>query len=335
VLIVGDYTARIGDPSGRSDERPGAARRSPGCKRERVSQSKRFECWTRETDGKSASNGEWLGQSFSYAEGPSGLARATITVARNPGARRLRAAIRRARADLDLRAALSASWQAYDSVAIEADIENRRHRPAVQTCSPGRERDAGLRARPTARHGRIRCSSALDGERQDVEVARQLHRDHDPADEMFGKTMSIPDKALPQWWELVVGGGPHPDDPMEWKLELGAAGSSPRWHGDEEAPSRRGALHPGRAAEHQAPDEVPEVSLPKSDPVPPPGPPRRILRLAFDQPLRDPLISQGAVKIDGEPVFDLDVPRARLEGGPRPGRETAIHAVFPPLELGP
>src|SRR5256714_14462349 len=32
----------------------------------------------------------------------------------------------------------------------------------------------------------------------------------EPPEEMFGKTMSIPDTALEQWWELVAGGGAHP-----------------------------------------------------------------------------------------------------------------------------
>ena len=55
----------------------------------------------------------------------------------------------------------------------------------------------------------------------------------EPPEEMFGKTMSIPDKALPQWWELLVG-GEHPEDPMSWKLEL-ARRITARWHGAEGA----------------------------------------------------------------------------------------------------
>jgi len=53
---------------------------------------------------------------------------------------------------------------------------------------------------------------------------------NEPPEEMFGKTMSIPDKALPQWWELVAGGGEHPESPLEWKLEL-ARRVTGRWHG--------------------------------------------------------------------------------------------------------
>ena len=60
-------------------------------------------------------------------------------------------------------------------------------------------------------------------------------------------------------------------------------------------------------------DEVPEVALPAGDPVHLPA----LLVEHFDSPSTShsrTLISQGAVKIDGEPVYDLDVPRARLEG---------------------
>ena len=74
----------------------------------------------------------------------------------------------------------------------------------------------------------------------------------EPPEEMFGKTMSIPDTALPQWWELLAGGGEHPEDPLEWKLEL-ARRITARWHGEEGA--RAGEAHFTRVVRrHEAPD---------------------------------------------------------------------------------
>jgi tyrosyl-tRNA synthetase len=134
---------------------------------------------------------------------------------------------------------------------------------------------------------------------------------NDPPEEMFGKTMSIPDSALPQWWELLVDDGPHPDDPMQWKLEL-ARRIVTRWHG--EAGAQRGEEHFTRVVrEHQAPDEVPEAVLPSQKEIHLP----RLLVDYFGQPSTSQsrtLISQGGVKINGEAVYDLDVPRERLDG---------------------
>src|SRR5260221_2058683 len=88
---------------------------------------------------------------------------------------------------------------------------------------------------------------------------------NDPPEEMFGKTMSIPDEALPQWWDLVAGGGEHPSDPLEWKLEL-ARRITARWHGDEGATV--GEEHFTRVVRrHEAPEEVEEVALDAADPV--------------------------------------------------------------------
>jgi tyrosyl-tRNA synthetase len=199
--------------------------------------------------------------------------------------------------------------QAYDSVAIEADIEIGGT-DQLYNLLAGRDvmQDYGLDPQLVMTYPLL---VGLDGEDKMSKSRDNYIGINDSPEEMFGKTMSIPDKALLQWWELVVGGGPHPDDPLEWKLEL-ARRIVARWHGDEGA--RRGEEHFTRVVrEHQAPDDVPEVSLPESDPVHLPA----LLVEYFDSPSTShsrALISQGAVKIDGEPVFDLDVPRARLEG---------------------
>jgi tyrosyl-tRNA synthetase len=134
---------------------------------------------------------------------------------------------------------------------------------------------------------------------------------NEPPEEMFGKTMSIPDKALAQWWEMLAGGGPHPDDPMQWKLELARRIVS-RWHGEESA--RRGEEHFTRVVrEHQAPEEVAEVELPPGDPVHLPALLVEHFGVGSTSEARR-LISQGGVKIDGRPAREIDVQRASLEG---------------------
>jgi tyrosyl-tRNA synthetase len=129
-------------------------------------------------------------------------------------------------------------------------------------------------------------------------------------EEMFGKTMSIPDKALPQWWEMLVGGA-HADDPMEWKLEL-ARRITGRWHGEEGA--RAGEEHFTRVVRrHEAPEKVPDVALPEGDPVHLPALLVDRLGVASTSEARR-LIQQGGVKLNGSPATGLDLPREALAG---------------------
>ena len=62
----------------------------------------------------------------------------------------------------------------------------------------------------------------------------------------------------------------------------------------------------------EAPDQVPEVPLPDDDPVHTPA----LLSSAFGISTSEArrLISQGAVRINGDVLSELDVPRKTLEG---------------------
>jgi tyrosyl-tRNA synthetase len=133
---------------------------------------------------------------------------------------------------------------------------------------------------------------------------------NEPPEEMFGKVMSIPDTALEQWWTMLVG-GEHPADPMEWKLEL-ARRITGRWHGEEGA--RAGEAHFTRVVRrHEAPEEVPDVSLPDGDPIHLPALLVGSLGIASTSEARR-LIQQGGVRLNGEQADGVDVPRAALEG---------------------
>ncbi len=98
---------------------------------------------------------------------------------------------------------------------------------------------------------------------------------------------------------------------MEAKLAL-ARGIVERYHGSEAA--ERAEQHFTRVVRrHEAPDDVAELALADGDPVHLPA----LLVEHFGVPSTSAarrLISQGAVKIDGDAVTDLDVPRTRLEG---------------------
>ena len=198
--------------------------------------------------------------------------------------------------------------QAYDSVAIEADVEIGGT-DQLYNLLTGRDvmESYGLEPQVVVTYPLL---VGLDG----VEKMSKSRGNYigvlEPPEEMFGKTMSIPDAALPQWWELLAG-GEHPADPMEWKLEL-ARRITARWHGA--AGAEAGEAHFTRVVRrHEAPEDVKTVTVVGGDdPVYLPA----VLKTHVGQTVSHwrRVIDQGGVKLDGEPVSGYDVPWADLEG---------------------
>jgi len=301
VLIVGDYTARIGDPSGRSKERPvlpddvlDANARAFAEQAFRILDRERTEI---------RYNGQWLG-ALSYADVVA-LTR-TLTVAqlleRDDFSKRFAA-----HEPISLSELLYPLMQAYDSVAIEADVEiggtdQLYNLLAGRTVMP----HYGLEPQVVMT---FELLVGCDGREKMSKSRANYIGITEPPEEMFGKVMSIPDEALPQWWGLLVG-GEHPSEPMEWKLEL-ARRITGRWHpgGGAEAAE----AHFTRVVrEHTPPEEVPEHALPAGDPVHLPAVIADAFGLSTSEARR--MIAQGGVKLDGTPVASLDVARTEAEG---------------------
>jgi tyrosyl-tRNA synthetase len=130
-------------------------------------------------------------------------------------------------------------------------------------------------------------------------------------EEMFGRTMRIPDAMLEEWYRLVAERPVPAGEPMEAKLEL-ARLVVRRSHGEDAA--RAAEAHFTRVVrEGGAPEDVPEAALPDGDPL-------HLPKLLADAGLAPStsearrLIQQGAVKVDGEPVSELDLAREKLRG---------------------
>jgi tyrosyl-tRNA synthetase len=133
----------------------------------------------------------------------------------------------------------------------------------------------------------------------------------EPPEEQFGKVMSIPDEAVPQWWRLTLDAEPPEAEPMESKLGL-ARGIVELYHGPGEA--ERAEAHFTRVVrEHKPPEHPEEAVLPEGDPV---HMPRLLVDTGLAASTSDArrLLAQGAIRLDGEVLSDLDVPRARLAG---------------------
>jgi tyrosyl-tRNA synthetase len=122
--------------------------------------------------------------------------------------------------------------------------------------------------------------------------------------------MRIPDELLGDWYRLVLQTEPEGGEPMAAKLALARAIVA-RSHGAEAA--LEAESHFTRVVrEGRAPEDMAEAPLPPEDPVHLPG----LLAACFALSTSDArrLIGQGGVRIDGEVVDDLDVPRSRLVG---------------------
>jgi tyrosyl-tRNA synthetase len=302
VLIIGDYTTRIGDPSGRSAERPILSDEEIDANARSYLEQAMVILDQGKTEVRY--NGEWLSK-LSYAD-VIRLAR-TTTVARllerDDFEKRMRA-----QQPISVSELLYPLMQAYDSVAIEADVE-LGGTDQLYNLLTGREVMEHYGLDPQV----VLTTPLLlswDGEKMSSSIGNNIPLTA-PPEEMFGKTMRIPDELLPEWWRLVAEREPPASEPMEQKLAL-ARLIVARSHGEEAA---RGAEeHFSRVVRrHEAPQELPEIRLHDGDPVHLPALLVGSFGLGSTSEARR-LIAQGAVKLDGEAVSEVDVPRERLIG---------------------
>ena len=303
VLIVGDYTTRIGDPSGRSTARPILSD-------EEIDQNaKRFVAQAStiiDADRTEVRfNGEWLaGLDFADILKLTRTTTVAQILERDDFAKR-----QRERAPISISELLYPLMQAYDSVAVEADVE-LGGTDQLYNLLAGREVMAAYGLEPQVALT-VEYLVSWDGAGMSASRGNYIGLSEAP-EEQFGKTMRIPDELLPQWYRLVLESNEDPlaNDPMEAKLALARFIVS-RAHGEDAA--REAEAHFTRVVrEGQAPDEVPDATLPPGDPVHLPALLAGVFGLSTSEARR--LIAQDGVKLDGEPVRELDVPRATLDG---------------------
>ena len=306
VFIIGDYTTRIGDPSGRSAERPVLSDEEIDRNAQTYLEQAAQIVDTGPERLEVRFNGEWLAK-LDFAEVVR-LTR-TITVARllerDDFAKRYVA-----QTPISVSELLYPFMQAYDSVAVQADVE-LGGTDQLYNLLAGREVQQAYGLDP-----QVALTTPLlmgtDGRKMSASLGNYIGLSDAPEDQ-FGKTMRVSDEALGDYYRLVMESDEDPRrlDPLEAKLEL-ARFIVRRSHGEEAA--KRAEAHFTRVVrEGEAPEEVAEVDLPESDPVHLPALLVELFRIASTSEARR-LIAQGGVKLDGAVVADLDVPRASLEG---------------------
>jgi tyrosyl-tRNA synthetase len=305
VLIIGDYTARVGDPSGRSALRPMLSGEEIDRNAETF-QEQAFKVLDRERI-EVRRNSEWLDMPI---EDLFRLA-ATTTVAqmieRDDFAKRLAAGT-----PVSLLELLYPLLQGYDSVAVKADIElggteqkfNLLLARAVQSAYGVPEQS--ILTMPIL--------PGTDGVRRMSKSTGNYIGVTDPPDEIYGKTMSIPDSALGEWYVLLLGEPPDSSlGPRDAKRAL-ARSLVDRFHGagaGEAAEQAFDRVHLDR----EAPAEMPDVAWSADGgSVHLPALLAEAFGISSSEARR--AIAQGGVRIDGSVVDGdvLDVGADQLDG---------------------
>ena len=301
VLIVGDYTTRIGDPSGRSASRPVLSDEEIDRNAQRFLDQASTIIDPERTEVRF--NGEWLAKlDFAEILRLTRIATVARLLERDDFSKRFAAG-----SPISVSELLYPLMQAYDSVAVEADVE-LGGTDQLYNLLMGREVMQAYGLEPQV----ALTVQYLDSwDRLGMSASRGNYIGLKEApEEQFGKTMRIPDSLLKQWYRLVMEAPPPEGDPFQAKLEL-ARFIVRRSHGEEAA--RAAEEHFTRVVrEGQAPANVLEVPLPDEDPVHLPA-----LLVALGIPSTSEarrLIAQGAVRVNGDVVSELDVPRATLDG---------------------
>ncbi|HWB22776.1 MAG TPA: tyrosine--tRNA ligase [Gaiellaceae bacterium] len=302
VLIIGDYTTRIGDPSGRSTERPILSDEEIDSNAKTYLEQAMVILDPDKTEVRY--NGEWLSK-LTFADVVR-LTR-TLTVARilerDDFTKRFAA-----HEPISVSELLYPLMQAYDSVAIEADVE-LGGTDQLYNLLAGREVMESYGLAPQV----VLTTPLLlswDGEKMSSSVGNNIPLTLAP-EEMFGRTMRIPDSMLADWWKLVADQEPPAGEAMESKLAL-ARWIVARSHG--EAAAAAAEDHFTRVVrQHEAPEDIPDVVLPAGDPVHLPALLVSSFGVGSTSEARR-LIEQGGVKVGGEPVKALDLARSSLDG---------------------
>ena len=304
VLIIGDFTARVGDPSGRSATRPvlsgeeidAHARTYVDQAAKVLRTDERFEL---------RFNGEWLDMGMEDLFRLARVPTAAQLLERDDFARRMAA-----REPVSLLELLYPVLQAFDSVAVRADVElggtdqtfNLLMGRAIQTAY-GQPPQAVLT---------VPILVGTDGTQKMSKSLGNHIGITEPPDQMYGKTLSVPDAALGQWYDLLLGAAPPPGaGPRDAKRALARA-LVERFH-DAAAAAEAEAAFDRLFVEKELPTDIPDAPLAVGDEdvhLP------QVIADVFGGSRSEArrLITGGGVKLDGQPVGELDLPPGDLDG---------------------
>jgi tyrosyl-tRNA synthetase len=309
VLIIGDFTARVGDPSGRSAQRPLPSPEEIEANAATY-QEQAFKVLDRERT-EVRFNSEWLRMEPEALLGL--LAQTTVArlLERDDFQKRMAAGSPIAALEL-----LYPLLQGYDSVAVEADVELGGTDQKFNLLF-GRDIQSAHGQKPQS----IVTMPILVGTDGTQKMSKSLGNYvgiGEAPEEVFGKLMRVPDGAMPEYFRLLLGEDLPAGPPNEAKRELGRRIVA-RFHGGEAADGAE--EHFDRLfVRHEAPEEIEEVDLTPyagdggAGQVHLPQLMAGAFEISSSEARR--LLKQGGVRLDGE-VLDgerLDLDPADLDG---------------------
>ncbi len=306
VLIIGDYTARVGDPSGRSATRPVLdPAEIDAHARTYLEQAGRVLATDERLEVRR--NSEWLDMPM---EELFRLVR-HVTVAqllvRDDFARRWQQ-----QEPISMLELLYPILQGYDSVAVDADVELGGTDQKFNLLM-GRALQSAY-GRPQQVVMTLPLLVGIDGARKMSKSYGNHVGITEPADEIYGRTLRIPDEALGEWYRLLLGRAP--DDgtsPRDAKRALARELAS-RFHGEAAGQEAERAFD-RRFVDRELPEEIEEAALPAgADPVHLPELLSGLFGGSRSEARRK--IAQGGVRLDGQALAaeTLDVPASELDG---------------------
>jgi len=311
IFLIGDFTGLIGDPTGRSETRKALDREQVAANAETYKKQVFKILDPDRTEIRF--NSEWM-ERMGAAEVVKLAAQYTVArlLERDDFARRFRE-----NRPIGIHEFLYPLVQGYDSVALGADIElggtDQKFNLLV-----GRElqKSAGQEPQVVLTTPLLEGTDArlVDGRLVGQKMSKSLGNAigiHEPPADMYGKIMAISDELMLRYIELLSRGAAGADprqQPMAAKQAL-AAEIVARFHG-EESSKKAAEEFAQRFQRRELPSEIPEVRW-QGD-----GETVWLARLIAAAGLAKSnsdarrLVSQGGVRLDGEPVKDpqLEVP---------------------------
>jgi len=305
VLIVGDFTAMVGDPSGKSVTRPRLTKEEVDAHAQTFVDQATIILDDAPERLEIVRNSSWLASMD--MEAVLNLT-SQVTVARmlerDDFANRYKSGVA-----ISLMEFLYPLLQATDSVEIRADVE-LGGTDQLFNLIMGRH----LQARAGQEQQVVITNPLLIGLDGEQKMSKSLNNyvgiTEIPRDQ-FGKLMSIPDELMPNYFQYATGWPPERVAEVTEQLQSGALHPNAAkrllartvvalYHGDLAAEGAEADFDRVFKA-HAAPEEIPERTLPDRAP-------RRLAKLLVEEGLASSgreanrLLKEGAVKIDGRPA---------------------------------
>ncbi len=307
VLVVGDFTAMIGDPSGRSKTRPPLTEEE--VKKNMEQYKEQILKILKEDNLEFRYNSEWLGR-LTSKDFIKLAAKTTVAriLERDDFEKRMKENI-----PISLHEILYPLFQAYDSVAIRADVElggtDQRFNHLL-----GRDLQREFGQRPQIVF-LLPLLEGLDGKLKMSKSYGNYVGINEPPDQMFGKIMSIPDTLIMKYFTLCTDLDNEELEKIERSLKdkdvnprdikLDLAETIVRMYHSETAAKKAREKFIRVFSKRELPEEMEEVVYPEGERVWIVKVIRSITGLSSSDIRR--VIKQGGLKIDGEKVTDTDL----------------------------